>query len=227
MKHLRYISIVAITFLAVFFVSCKSTSRSTRQQHSTSSSSSSTQTSSALSEEVPLPPADTLKYDCLIGNFTCSTDDFSISGQVRLKKDSVLWLSASKIIELGRAKFTKDSVFLYAKIASRYFHGTYKELEQVVGISTDFATIQAIFAGDNEMLRRNWIVADFSDWREIISVRENGQMIKNKRYPYSAEVAVRSSLFSGAAHISYSKVQWVHSTTFPYSVSSLARRYDN
>lgn len=161
----------------------------------------------------------------LVANFQATVDDITISGQVRLGRDSVLWLSANKLIELGRAKFTPDSVFVYAKVMNRYFAGTYADLQGVLGISTDYATLQTLFMGENEMVRRNWIVADYSDWRETVEVLEDGSMIKNKRYPYRAEVAVRSKLYSGRTTIIFNRVKMNQPTTFPYNVSPVAKRH--
>lgn len=163
--------------------------------------------------------------ETLTANFQCEVEDITISGQVRMRRDSVLWLSANKFIELGRAKFTPDSVFVYAKVMNRYFEGTYADLQKVLGVATDYATLQALFMGENEMVRRSWIVADFSDWRETVEVLEDGSMVKNKRYPYKAEVAVRSKPYTGRTTIIFNKVRMNQPTTYPYSVSALAKKY--
>jgi len=165
------------------------------------------------------------RCDILTANFQATVDDIAISGQVRLRRDSVLWLCANKFIELGRAKFTPDSVFVYAKVMNRYFEGTYAEMQKELGFMTDFATLQDLFLGENEMVRRNWIVADFSDWRETVEVLEDGSMIKNKSYPYTAEVSVRSKPYSGKTTIMFSKVRMNQPTTYPYSVNSQAKKY--
>ena len=46
------------------------------------------------------PPAYVPHY--YTSNFTCSTQGITAKGQLRLQADSVLWASASKVIELGR-----------------------------------------------------------------------------------------------------------------------------
>ena len=53
-------------------------------------------------------------------NFTCTAQGMTANGQLRLQPDSVLWASASKVIELGRACLTKDSVVVYVKVSGRY-----------------------------------------------------------------------------------------------------------
>lgn len=201
--------------MVVLFAGCRNTSKLARQQDGTQPSAGGQQTKTTVIEQC----------DVLVANFQATVDDITISGQVRIGRDSVLWLSANKLIELGRAKFTPDSVFVYAKVMNRYYAGTYADLQGVLGISTDYATLQALFMGENEMVRRNWIVADYSDWRETVEVLEDGSMVKNKRYPYRAEVAVRSKLYSGRTTIIFNRVKMNQPTTFPYNVSPVAKRY--
>ena len=166
------------------------------------------------------------RCETLIANFECTVDDISVNGQLRMRRDSVIWVSLNKFIELGRAKLTRDSIFVYAKIASRYFEGTYSDLEKVAGITTDFESLQELFLGEKEFVRKNWVMADFGDWRQTIEVMDDGSMVKNKRYPYRANIMVRSKLYSGTATIIYNKVSMNRPTTYPYSVSSVARKYE-
>lgn len=74
-------------------------------------------------------------------NFSVSTDGLSANGQMRMMEDSILWISASKVLELGRAKFTPDSVMVYATVMNRYFKGTYEELYRRFQLRTDFKTM--------------------------------------------------------------------------------------
>ncbi|MBR1834230.1 MAG: DUF4292 domain-containing protein [Bacteroidales bacterium] len=74
-------------------------------------------------------------------NFSVSTNGLSANGQMRMMEDSIIWISASKVLELGRAKFTPDSVMVYAVVMNRYFKGTYDELYQRFQLRTDFKTL--------------------------------------------------------------------------------------
>ena len=65
-------------------------------------------------------------------NFTCSAEGMTANGQLRMQTDSIIWLSASKVIELGRARFTHDSVIIHAKITGQCFRG------QLLGIEATF-----------------------------------------------------------------------------------------
>lgn len=71
-------------------------------------------------------------------NFTCTAEGITATGQLRMQPDSVIWLSATKIIELGRARFTHDSVIIHAKMMGRCFRGNYNDLYRRFHYRTDF-----------------------------------------------------------------------------------------
>lgn len=77
----------------------------------------------------------------LTNNFTCTTQGVTVNGQLRVKEDSVIWASATKIVELGRARLTQDSVVIYAKVVNRCFRGTYADIYRRFHYRTTFAEV--------------------------------------------------------------------------------------
>lgn len=64
---------------------------------------------------------------------------------LRIKKDSLIWLSASKMgIEGFRVKLTPDSVFLIDRMHKRYFTGSYEYINNIFDLDLDFFIIQSI-----------------------------------------------------------------------------------
>lgn len=82
-------------------------------------------------------------------NFTCTTQGVTANGQLRLQPDSVLWASASKVIELGRASLTKDSVVVYVKVSGRCFRGTYDDLYRRFHYRTTFQDVVKMVTADD------------------------------------------------------------------------------
>ena len=82
------------------------------------------------------PPAYVPQY--YTANFTCTTQGITAKGQLRLQPDSVLWATVSKIIELGRARLTPDSVVVHVKVNNSCFRGTYIDLYRRFGYRTSF-----------------------------------------------------------------------------------------
>lgn len=84
-------------------------------------------------------------------NFTASAQGYSASGQLRVQSDSIVWLSASKIVELARARFTPDSAVIYVKVMGRAFRGSYADLYKRFHYRTTFDELyRLVLASDAE-----------------------------------------------------------------------------
>ena len=76
--------------------------------------------------------------------------DLSIGGSatIRLKKDSVLWMSIKKLgFEVVRAKVTPDSVYILDRINNEYAVFSLQYLEESYSLPGDFQLLQSIFLG--------------------------------------------------------------------------------
>lgn len=108
-------------------------------------------------------------------NFSCAVAGTTVSGQVRMAEDSIIWASVSKVIELGRATATPDSVIVYAKAMGRCFRGTYDDIYTRFHYRTSFADLQEMLLAPDadEQLRllalRFGVDASvhFQPWREL------------------------------------------------------------
>ena len=81
-------------------------------------------------------------------NFSCTVDGITMNGQIRIAKDSIIWVSISKIIEVGRAKLTPDRAQAYAKIIGKQYDGDYEGLKKKLGLDADYATLEALLTGN-------------------------------------------------------------------------------
>ena len=84
------------------------------------------------------------KRELSVMTFTATVDGMNVNGQVRMASDSVLWVSVSKIIELGRAKATPDSVFINVPFLNKQFAGDYNEVSRRAGRTVSFEWLQHI-----------------------------------------------------------------------------------
>ena len=125
-----------------------------------------------VEEPVPVQPQRTRV--CHTANFSCAVEGTTVNGQLRLAEDSILWASASKIIELGRAMATPDSVIVYAKAVGRCYRGTYDDLYRRFHYRTSFSELQAMVTAPDAdeqiqaLARRFGIAAEVHilPWRE-------------------------------------------------------------
>ena len=88
-------------------------------------------------------------FDWFSAKFTIKTGDLSASGQIRMRKDSVIWVSVVKFIEIARIKLTPDSLFFHNKIQNEYYAGDYAFLKKNFGIEMDFALLESLLTGND------------------------------------------------------------------------------
>ncbi len=75
----------------------------------------------------------------------------SYKGQVRIKKDSTIWVSFQTVlgIEVARLLITNDSVKFINRLKKTYFCGDYKYLNNFFDTNIDFNVLQGIIIGND------------------------------------------------------------------------------
>lgn len=93
------------------------------------------------------------KFSCQL---TLDSEEHSFNVSVRCKKDSVIWLSISKLgIDAARVLITKDTVkFTLGLTEKKYFVGDFSYINQMLHADLDYDMIQALLFGNS---------ADFHD----------------------------------------------------------------
>lgn len=98
--------------------------------------------------------ANEFKFDRLNAKMTVDADIDSSSNSftvtLRMKKDSVIWMSISKLgIEGARVLITKDSVKLVNRIKNTYFSGDFAYISKVLNTELDFEMLQSLLVGNS------------------------------------------------------------------------------
>jgi hypothetical protein len=76
--------------------------------------------------------------------------DYSFSVALRMKKDSVIWMSLSKLgIEGARVMITKDSVKFINTLKNTYFKGDYAYISKLLNTELDFEMLQSLLIGNS------------------------------------------------------------------------------
>jgi hypothetical protein len=72
-------------------------------------------------------------------------------GQIRIRKDSIMWLSFSPAlgIEMASIKIKHDSVFYMNRISKTYLKGNYKFISDFLKTNIDFDILQSIIIGND------------------------------------------------------------------------------
>ncbi|MFO7723816.1 MAG: DUF4292 domain-containing protein [Bacteroidales bacterium] len=89
-----------------------------------------------------------LTYTAVV-NLKAGGTDNSVNANIRIRKDSVIWISARKLgFEIGRLMMTTDSVWVMDRINSRYFAGDYLFFRKQFNIDLDYNLIESLMLGN-------------------------------------------------------------------------------
>ena len=82
--------------------------------------------------------------------FKDKDNDISLNATIRIKKDSIIWLSLSPAfgIEAARGLVTQDSLVLMNRINREYVVFNYKSLSEKLNFDVTFELIQALLLGE-------------------------------------------------------------------------------
>ena len=77
-----------------------------------------------------------------------SFNSFSIS--LRVKRDSLIWMSISKLgIEGARVLISKDSVKFFNRMENKYFKGDFTYISRLLNTPLDFEMLQSLLVGNS------------------------------------------------------------------------------
>jgi len=81
---------------------------------------------------------------------TIDSSSNSFTASLRIKKDSIIWLSISKLgIEAARILITKDSVRFIDRINTQYFKGDFAYITRLMNFQVDYEILQALLVGNS------------------------------------------------------------------------------
>lgn len=96
-----------------------------------------------------------LQYNWLTAKFSAEYKNKgqtnSFNGQIRIRKDSVIWLSFSPAlgIEVFRMMLTQDSVKFINRMNNTFFKGDYNYVNQYLNTNIDFDILQSFLTGND------------------------------------------------------------------------------
>lgn len=75
----------------------------------------------------------------------------SLSGQIRMYRDSLIWISLSPLagIEMARVLITNDSIMFINRIEGTYFVGSFDYVNKVINSTLDFDMLQSFLTGND------------------------------------------------------------------------------
>jgi hypothetical protein len=92
-----------------------------------------------------------------------SDKSLNLKGQIRVLKDSIIWISLSPGMgfEVARVMMKPDSVFVLDRIRNTYYYGNYSYVKQLSGINLNFNTVQSLLLNELFIYNSNSIDTSF------------------------------------------------------------------
>ena len=99
-----------------------------------------------------------IEYDWFVGkarmNGSRDGQSMTFTGNIRIKRDSVIWMSLSKIgFEGFRIMIRPDSVFVLSRLERLYIAEDLEAFARKYDINADFGTLQGLFTGEVPYLK--------------------------------------------------------------------------
>ena len=87
----------------------------------------------------------------IAGKYKDEAQRFSFKGTIKIKKDSLIWMSISPGLglELGRVLLDQDSLHFMNRFDKTYFKSSYSDLSEKVNSPLTYATIQDLLMGNS------------------------------------------------------------------------------
>lgn len=82
-------------------------------------------------------------------NFDNGKTRQSLTVNLQIEKDAVIWIKGTKFITVFKAKITPKSVTYYSPYAKNYFEGDFSLIEELLGIEINFEQLQNLFLGQS------------------------------------------------------------------------------
>jgi len=157
-------------------------------------------------------------------NYTDADRDVKGNASVRIRKDSLIWISLSPGlgIEAARGIITKDSLFFLDRINNVVYIYGYKELSKKFNFNVNYKIIESIITGNMPFARN---IADkivkradgitVSQQEGIVSVDN----IINATSKKLIRLKMTEQPSNNLLEVNYSNFQWIEEAIFPYNMN--------
>ncbi|MBP5678040.1 MAG: DUF4292 domain-containing protein [Bacteroidales bacterium] len=136
----------------------------------------------ATDTTIVTPEPTVAKREYAVVSFNGDVEGVTVNGQLRVARDSVIWLSVYKIIEVGRAMATPDSLWLKAPMLGRDDAIDYKTLSRKLKHTITFDDLQTLALGDNAEAEINAIAQQMGINAHIRITRR--EQVEHLNFPF-------------------------------------------
>jgi hypothetical protein len=187
--------------------------------------------SKKVAPALPLPPKalaiEEIDFEYLHGkarlNFKDEKKDLDVKAHIRIRKDSVIWMTFSVVgVQGGKALINRDSITIVSTVDREYYVFDYAELSKRFNFKIDYAVIQGAMLGNLVMPRGggDQIVeeADFN----MLNQQQGTVTIKNfinRNTKKLEKLELTEATTNNSIRVNYSNFQPLGNKSFPYTGS--------
>ena len=124
----------------------------------------------------------------------------TLSVTMRILKDEVIWLKATKIVTILKAKITPKGVQYYSPLFKNYFAGDFSSLEKILGVKVNFEQLQNLLLGQS--------VHKLKKLNKYVEIKDNSYVLS----PRHKINLVDLSFFINPSHFKLNKQSIVNNT---------------
>ncbi len=182
----------------------------------------------------------TLKAKVAI-TINADNQNIDLRGQLRMRKDSLIWLSLSKAgLEVYRVKLTPDSLFLLNRMGKQYLEDPIESVYNVLNNALDYDMIQAFLTGnDFSLYEKGSFKADYNNQMYRLTTSDRRKLKKHIRMgetppsiplqsiwlnpeTYKIEMVMIKEITQGASRkltAEYDHFKMIDSTLYPHTMN--------
>jgi hypothetical protein len=157
-------------------------------------------------------------------------DNFKSAVELRIKKDSAIWLSFRPAlnVEAVRVLITQDSLMIIDRINEQDTAYSFKDLQQKLRVDIDFSLLQALLVGN--LLKKNATLrlTTPKDSTTILQQQtRNLEIISHINAQNKvSKVRIADQITTSNGEVEYQNFQPIATILFPFSVTALLRYKD-
>ncbi len=178
---------------------------------------------------LPLPPKtlaiEEIDFEYLHGkarlNFKDDKKQLDVKAHIRIRKDSVIWMTFSVIgVQGGKALINRDSITIVSTVDKEYYAYSYRDLSKRFNFNVDYGVVQAAMLGNLIMPRTEGDqIVEEPDFN-MLTQHQGTIQIKNfinRNTKKLEKLELTESTSSNSIRIDYSNFQPLGDKSFPYT----------
>ena len=154
-------------------------------------------------------------------NYNDGKSDREVKANIRVRKDSVIWMTLSVIgVQGGKALINKDSITIVSTVDKEYFVFDYNELSERFNFKIDYQVVQAAFLGNLILPRSNQDKVERHTSYDLLEQRNGTVLIKNfinASISKIERVELTEEDTKNSIVLNYTNFQAIEDKIFPYN----------